>query len=959
MRHLLISGGGISGLSLAALARRSGFQCTVIERGSFANPQKQTIGGGLGLWPATIQIMDRISHLAKEDLVAKGKWMAGDGLGYFDCRGNVLAQPTPLFGSRFPVLCLDRVSLLEILFKYATMPGTNVAPVVTIENATIESFTTSKSSVTATLSTGATVTADLLIDASGIHSKLRPSSITPKDVGYTYFRANVNISPDSPYHATSFETWGHCLKTQLPMRFGFVPLKSPSVFWFLAVPTSGASPFGAQGIGASIISETDKLKLLDLVQGWQGPHDKNTTNIMHDLIQSTPQILRTDIHKIPSIQNFPWYTHEGRVILLGDAAHATAPNLAQGAGLCIEDAAALVSLLERIPKDLEITSEITVSLAKEYERARKLRASTVQFIADSVAVIGQLNPKLSWIRDAVFHKTHLLVPRLQSRIFEWIVAYSLGADSSNWFWRVPSTKQHGYSILESILPQKDLDSLAPYVKEFKTDKTGVTRSGDGIVTVERSSYAVGRLVASVLGLPKQMELEKFKASVSGLDQTKMKQKWTRVFGVGKAGLQKAYSTTHGVLRGGYLAEGVGGIMDPFVQLMYSVETQDSGNKLCFTSQGMRIFGLRLPINLVSSYWTETAIPAPEGWEFDGTISMFGIGKLMRYYGHFKTSHTQASSTPEPAHHAIVTGGTGLIGTAVVHNLLSRGWRVTILTRKSPIEILKSHPNLQHLQWDAKTGTGWSHAIQSNTVLLNLAGSSLADAGRWTDKVKKEILETRVNSVQAVHDAIRVARETRNVVPRGIIQGSAAGIAGDSGDAVVEDSFALHESQSVAKYSAFRPETVHRIEQVAMEKFSGAGIPLSIVRTGHVFAAGGGLLPYLKLAAMAHVSRIGSGSQYVPWIHIEDAANGIRTIMESPQTFEGTVNLVGPTPATNAQVLKSLGSLGLVPVSEELFKAVIGESSCVVLDSEKLVPTRLKKSGFKFEHETVDEAVNSL
>ncbi|KAJ3123342.1 hypothetical protein HK100_011639 [Physocladia obscura] len=949
MKHLLISGAGISGLTLACLASRVGIQCTIVERNSLGK-MGSGIGGGLGLWPASMAVIASISASAVQEVQARGSWMPNAG--YYDREGRKLAGPSSRFSSRFPVLCLDRASLLDILQKYATIIEDGKASVAILENTTIGSLTTSSTGITVTLSTGEIITANLLVACDGIHSTLRPSSIKPKHLGYTYFRANVPLSSTSQWHSKSFESWGQSSTTHTqPLRFGFVPLKNPTGFWFLAVPTTPPSPIKPSGIHASIITESKKKVLLDMVSGWKGPD--SDVELMKTLIETAPQILQTDIYKIPNVNAFSWHTYGGRVILLGDSAHATAPNIAQGAGLCIEDASVLVYLLEKLPKDWALVSDNDwKEMSQVYEKMRKTRARVVQGMADFIATVGQVGGVLGWTRNFVMRLSGRLMPRLQAWIFERVVGYSLGGDSKRWYWAPPATKHRGYCILEEVLGKEKVDMLAPHVKEFKTC-AGIPRYGTGIVTVERSANWVGKVLGNLMGLPTAMKTETFKARVSALDPAHFTQKWTRVFGFGKPGLQKSYSTTHCVMRDGFLVERVGGILDRVVQLVYTIQIQDNGKRLVFNSCGIRLLQWYLPSRIISSDWVETATDS--GWLFDGTISLFGIGKLMRYFGHFEVS--PRSVLTQPKNHAIVSGGTGMIGTAVVNSLLLRGWAVTVLTRQSPIKVTHPNPNVEFLKWDAKTGNGWSTAIQSNSVLLNLAGSSVADSLWWTEKVKNQVLESRINAIHAMRDAVAQA-SARGISPKGFVQASAAGVAGDSGHLVVEDDFEFVHVDSVSRVSNFRPSTCKKIEEAAVESFFDL-IPVSVVRIGHVLSHEGGLLPYLRFAAFAGVSKIGTGHQFVPWIHIDDAANGFCTVMENPNKFSGKINLVGPTVATNQQVLKSCRGLGLIRVPEAVFRGALGESSCVILDSERLVPSRLLQSGFHFDYKTVDEAINSF
>ena len=180
-----------------------------------------------------------------------------------------------------------------------------------------------------------------------------------------------------------------------------MPLKEPKTFWFIAIPLNkyGLKEFQ----GSHSCSEDDKAWILSLFEHWKAPVS------IKDLISQTPAdtILRTDIRKITNVTSFPWHSKNNNMIIVGDAANATAPNLAQGAGLAIESAWDLVAMVNF--KD--------GSGVKEFIEKRRKRAETVQSMADMVAKIGQLGQPYATIRDIVMMIPTKFLHPLEEQVF--------------------------------------------------------------------------------------------------------------------------------------------------------------------------------------------------------------------------------------------------------------------------------------------------------------------------------------------------------------------------------------------------------------------------------------------------------------------------------------------------------------------------------------------------------------
>ncbi|GAM23527.1 hypothetical protein SAMD00019534_067020 [Acytostelium subglobosum LB1] len=997
---IIIVGGGIAGLATAALARHA-FRVTVAERAP--SVCRANVGGGIALWGNAQNSLDLAGPTLMQSLRDKGAWMAPPE--YRDKHGNAMAKASPKFSERFPILCLHRDDLLTSLYAACIGPEEPEPPVEFVTSASYVEYKLNhgpEGGVQVLLSDGRILHGDVLVATDGINSlartqllnELHTQPVSPNYCGYTYFRANVEVDETDgrAWHESAFEAWGD------GNRFGYVPLRGREVFWFAAIPKADHM---ASSIQVEVCDDQRKEWLLDTFRDWKGGQTSSTRRLpisYEQLIKGTPSknILQSDIYKVPSVDRFPWHGHDGRVVLLGDSAHATAPNLAQGAGLCIEDAATYVDALKRNTithphKDGYATA------AKEFEATRKQRAHTVQTLADAVAFVGQMQG-LQSARDWFMRTATKWLPAIQQRIFEAAVSYSLGGTRSRRTW-IPPPIQTSHresnqraldrvSVLGRVLGHEQMSLLASHVHAFKSCLYG--GSGAGSVTVERGQSWLATMFANMFGIPQNMIDAPFDASVS-VTQGGDLQTWRRTFGLGQNN-QKTYATTQRCRVGfdGSLAltEGVGGPLDSWLRFYYDVSVIDKAAKapnassLKFESKGILLFGVPLPLPswiLPTSRWIET--PTRNGWHFDGQITLPLIGKLMRYYGNFAIRQSKKSTDMAFTRgRAIIAGGSGLVGRSVSKHLAAQGWEVVVLTTAPYSEfprLIETMPDVHRVEhWDGRTPDGWGHLVNSNTVLINLAGDN-PGTQRWTRSKKETILQSRLDSIRAISQAIQLAA-TEGRAPRAFLQASAAGIHGDRGDQILSDLDLMEMTSSTDQASEqgtnFRVTTCQKIEEEA--KLAVANHPdtiLTMLRIGHVLSRDGGIFPSFDLASLSRAGRLGTGQQYVPWIHIDDVglaitsvanSNSISNSNNSNKQYEGIVNVCAPTSNTNEQLLSTIASvrgrlLCLVTVPPTLLKLMFGQSASVALDSERLVPDRLLSHGHQFQCTNLKDAIQSL
>lgn len=300
---------------------------------------------------------------------------------------------------------------------------------------------------------------------------------------------------------------------------------------------------------------------------------------------------------------------------------------------------------------------------------------------------------------------------------------------------------------------------------------------------------------------------------------------------------------------------------------------------------------------------------------------------------------------------VITGGTGLIGGALARHLGAAGYDAVILTRNlaktGPLP-----PGVRAEQWDGLTGGSWSHLLDAETVVVHLAGEGIAD-GRWTEERKRRIRDSRIGSGKAVAEAIKLNR------PKALLQASAVGYYGPRGDdEVVEGQPPGH---------GFLADVCVDWEASTAE-VEALGVRRVLLRTGVVLAREGGALPRLSMPfKLMAGAPLGSGRQWLPWIHMADEVGAIRFLMERDDA-QGPFNLTAPKPVTNREIGDVLGrvlrrpnplqSLGL-GVPTPVFRAMLGEMADAVLDSQRVLPTRLLQLGYQFRYPDVDSALRDL
>jgi len=297
---------------------------------------------------------------------------------------------------------------------------------------------------------------------------------------------------------------------------------------------------------------------------------------------------------------------------------------------------------------------------------------------------------------------------------------------------------------------------------------------------------------------------------------------------------------------------------------------------------------------------------------------------------------------------LMTGGTGTIGRRLVEHLFEHGHVATVLSRQE-YKPATLPSKITFAQWDGKTAQGWQQHVEEADAIVNLAGAGIADA-RWTDERKRVIVESRVNAGQAIVEAIKAADNK----PKVVIQASAVGYYG------TEHKNAITEAAPAG--NDFLADVCQQWE-ASTQAVEEMGVRRVIIRTGVVLDMGGGALPKMLLPFRFFAGGpVGSGRQWLPWIHHHDEADAIRFLLEE-DSLAGPFNLTAPNPVRNREFAKLVGKImkrpGFVPTPGFVLKIIFGEMSTVLLEGQQALPGKLEGAGFKFKYAMAEAALREL
>jgi uncharacterized protein (TIGR01777 family) len=299
---------------------------------------------------------------------------------------------------------------------------------------------------------------------------------------------------------------------------------------------------------------------------------------------------------------------------------------------------------------------------------------------------------------------------------------------------------------------------------------------------------------------------------------------------------------------------------------------------------------------------------------------------------------------------LISGSTGLVGSAVVDSLSHQGHDLTRLARPGTQRRRASHsPELPQVLWNPQSGLLDSRAEVAD-ALIHLAGASIA-GHRWTEAWKRELRDSRV---VATHHLIESLRRLHRP-PQIFIAASAIGFYGNRGDEELTESSPAGTDFLAQLTADWEAESIRAAE---------LGARVVILRFGVILAKQAGALPRMALPFRLGVGgRIGSGRQWISWITLEDVVGIIRFALET-NLLSSPANAVSPTPVRNAHFAATLARVlhrpAIFPTPSFALRLALGEmADSLLLASQKVYPTKLQRLGYRFLHPNLEPALAAV
>jgi uncharacterized protein (TIGR01777 family) len=297
---------------------------------------------------------------------------------------------------------------------------------------------------------------------------------------------------------------------------------------------------------------------------------------------------------------------------------------------------------------------------------------------------------------------------------------------------------------------------------------------------------------------------------------------------------------------------------------------------------------------------------------------------------------------------VLAGGTGFLGQRIIDHFRHTVRQIIILTRSES----RKQGNLQYVNWDGRSLGDWARMLEGADVLINLTGKSV-DC-RYTEKNKKEIIRSRVDATHILGEALR----TLKAPPALWMNAASATIYRHAEDKPMDE----HSGEMGEGFSV----EVCKAWEEAFEKTETTGTRKVILRLSMILGMSGGVMPVMKkLVSLGLGGKMGSGRQYISWMHEADLINALEWIIER-QELSGPINLSAPEPLTNKQFMETMRRILKKPFGLPAPAWLLGIGAFfirteteLILKSRRVVPERLLRSGFKFRFTRAEQALSDL
>lgn len=298
----------------------------------------------------------------------------------------------------------------------------------------------------------------------------------------------------------------------------------------------------------------------------------------------------------------------------------------------------------------------------------------------------------------------------------------------------------------------------------------------------------------------------------------------------------------------------------------------------------------------------------------------------------------------------ITGATGFIGKGLTNLFVGEGHDVTVLSRNAGKAQDIFENKVKAIRWAADNKPELVTELNGTDAFINLAGENIGSS-LWTKSKRKRILESRLSAGRLITDIISSVEKRPDV----LVQCSAVGFYGDRGEETLDESSSAGDG--------FLAQVVQRWED-STKGVEALGTRRVIIRSGVVFASEGGALPKLAMPYRFFFGTVmGSGKQWVPWIHYSDEVEAIRFLI-TKKLASGVYNLVSPNPARMDEVCSTISEAlhrpTLLHIPAPLLEMAMGKmAEETILPSQRVIPSKLAEAGFKFRYAGIRTAVGMI